>query len=234
MIRQLRRLFLPQHAQADIRDFDLIVALMKRELKRDSDCLDIGANEGQLLAEMTRIASRGEHVAWEPLPEFAAKLRESFPEAHIREAALSDHNGYGEFQVSLDDPGWSGLRARRTVRGDRYRALIVRYERLDDALPPTVSPRLIKLGVEGAEELVLRGGMESVRRHRPTIVFEHDVDCAELYDSSAASIQKLLAEDLGYGLHGLDGSGPFDAAELARVVGTGEPHRLVARPLSPA
>ena len=151
---------------------------MKRELKRDSDCLDVGASEGQFLTEMSRIASRGEHVAWEPVPEFAVKLRDNFPEAHIHEAALCDRNGYGEFQVSLDDPRWSGLRARPTPSGDRYKALIVRYERLDDALPPQVSPRFIKLNVEGAEELVLRGGMETIRRHRPTIVFEHDVDVA--------------------------------------------------------
>jgi FkbM family methyltransferase len=230
-LRQLGRRFLPQQAQADIRDFDLIVALMKRELKRDSDCLDIGAGEGLFLTEMTRICSRGEHVAWEPVPEFAVKLRDNFPEAHVHEAALTDRNGYGEFQVSLDNPAWSGLRARPTPNGDRYKPLIVRYERLDDTLPPQVSPRLIKLDVEGAEEFVLRGGTETVRRHRPTIVFAHGVDAAQLYDSSAESIHRLLAEELGYGIRGLDGAGPFDAAELARIVGTGGRHNFVARPL---
>jgi FkbM family methyltransferase len=230
-LRQLGRRFLSQQGQANSRDFDLIVALMKRELKRDSDCLDIGANEGQFLTEMTRIASRGEHVAWEPLPEFAMKLRDSFPEAHIREAALSDRNGYGELQVSVDDPGWSGLRARPTAGANRYKALIVRYERLDDALPPTVTPRLIVLGVEGAEELVLRGGMDAIRQYRPTIVFEHGVDAAGLYDSSAASIHGLLTDVLGYGVQGLDGTGPLDAAELARVVAGGERHKFVARPV---
>jgi FkbM family methyltransferase len=220
---------MPAHQQSD-REFDLIVALMKRVMKRDSDGLDIGAHEGLFLTEMARVASRGEHVAWEPLPEFAAKLRDNHPEAHIREAALADRNGYGELHVSLDDPAWSGLRARPTPSGDRYKAIIVRYERLDDALPSTVSPRLIKIGVEGAEELVLRGGTETIGRYRPTIVFEHGANAAELYRSNAASLYQLLTEDLGYAIEGLDGSGPFDAAGLARVVDAAERHNFVARP----
>jgi FkbM family methyltransferase len=216
--------------QAGGRDFDLIVALMKRELKRDSDCLDVGASEGQFLTEISRIASRGEHVAWEPVPDFAMKLRDNFPEAHVREAALSDRNGYGEFQVSLDHPAWSGLRARPTPSGDRHKAIIVRYERLDDAVPPTVAPRLVKLEVEGAEELVIRGGLETIRRHRPTIVFGYAADAAVLYDSSAESLHTLLTEELGYGIGGLEGAGPFEAAELARIVSAGERQTFVARP----
>lgn len=233
-LRQLGRRLLPQQMQRDSRDLDLIVALMKRELKRDSDCLDVGASEGQFLTEMGRIASRGEHVAWEPVPEYAVKLRDNFPEAHVREAALSDRNGYGEFQVSLDDPRGSGLRARPTPSGARHKALIVRYERLDDALPPQVSPRLMKVSVEGAEELVLRGGMETIHRFRPTIVFEHAVDAARLYDSSADSLHRLLVDELGYRIGGLDGAGPFDVAELARIVGVGERHNFVARPVGSA
>ncbi len=229
-LRQLGRRLLPQQMHGDSTDVDLIVALMKRELKRDSDCLDVGASEGQFLTEMSRIASRGEHVAWEPVPEFAVKLRDNFPDAHIHEAALCDRNGYGEFQVSLDDPRWSGLRARPTPSGDRHKALIVRYERLDDTLPPQVTPRFIMINVEGAEELVLRGGMETIRRHRPTIVFGHDVDATRLYDSSAESLHRLLVDELGYGIGGLDGAGPFDAAELARIVNAGERHKFVAQP----
>ena len=229
-LRQLGRRFLPQQMQSGGRDFDLIVALMKRELKRDSDCLDVGASEGQFLTEMSRIASRGEHVAWEPVPDFAVKLRDNFPEAHVREAALSDRNGYGEFQISLDDPAWSGLRARPTASGKRHKTIIVRYERLDDALPPTVSPRLIKLDVEGAEELVIRGGMETIRRHRPTIVFGHDAAAAVLYDSNAESLHALLTGELDYGIGGLETAGPFDAAELARIISAGGRHAFVARP----
>jgi FkbM family methyltransferase len=233
-LRQLGRRFLPQQMQGDNSDFDLIVALMKRELKRDSDCLDVGASEGQFLSEMSRVASRGEHVAWEPVPEYAMKLRDNFPEAHVHEAALCDRNGYGEFQVSLDDPRGSGLRARTTPSGDRYKALIVRFERLDDALPPEVSPRFIKVSAEGAEELVLRGGMETIRRFRPTIVFEHDADSARLYDSSPDRLHELLVEQLGYGVSGLDGAGPFDVAELVRIASAGERRNFVARPVGSA
>jgi hypothetical protein len=70
--RRLRRRFLPAHMRSDVRDMELLVALMEEVVGPDSDCLDVGAHAGSVLAELVRLAPEGRHVASEPLPEFGS------------------------------------------------------------------------------------------------------------------------------------------------------------------
>lgn len=224
----IRRRFLPAHVRADIRDYELMISLFEQVLERNSDCLDVGANEGQLRREMVRVAPIGRHVAWEPLPSLAARLREEFPNVEVREAALGATSGEVDFQHAVDEPGWSGLRERRTPRGSRFQRIRVRSEMLDDALPPAVAPRLIKIDVEGAELDVLLGGRRTITTHRPIIVFEHGADAAALYGASAERIFQLLTVDLACVVHGLDWDGPYDADEFGRIVRNGERHNFMA------
>ena len=83
---------------------ELLVALMEEVLEPDSDCLDVGAHAGSVLAELVRLAPEGRHVAWEPLPEFAERLRRAYPEVEVREAALSDEAGRHESRPALPPP----------------------------------------------------------------------------------------------------------------------------------
>src|SRR5215208_7842571 len=130
-LRRVRRRFLPAHIRADIRDTQLLVELLVEVLEPDSDCLDVGAHAGSVLREMVRLAPRGRHVAWEPLPAFAGRLRERFPGVEVREAALGDQAGERAFAHVLDDPGWSGFLARPTPSASSVEELAVRVERLD-------------------------------------------------------------------------------------------------------
>jgi len=229
-LRRLRRRLLPEHVRADIRDYELIVALMERILEPDSDCLDVGAHEGLFLRQMVRIAPRGRHVAWEPLPRFARRLSEDFPGVDVREAALASVPGEVDFQHAVDQPGWSGLRARPTSRGSRFETIRVRAERLDDALAAGVQPRFIKIDVEGAEEEVVLGGFQTFREHRPVIVFEFGADAARLYGTPPDRFHDMLNGALGLDVQGLDGAGPFRSREFARIVRAGERHNFIAWP----
>ena len=229
-LRRVRRRFLPAHIRADIRDTELLVALMEEVLETDSDCLDVGAHAGSVLGEMRRLAPGGRHVAWEPLPEFAARLRETYPGVEVRQAALSDENGEREFAHVLADPGWSGFVHRPTPAGGRVETITVRTERLDDALPAGVEPAFVKIDVEGAEERVLRGALETLRRHRPVIAFEHGLGSADHYGTTPAAIHRLLAGELGYTLFGVDGDGPYDESRFGEIFAAGERVNFAARP----
>ena len=229
-LRRVRRRFLPAHVRADIRDTELLVALMEEVLDRDSDCLDVGAHAGSVLREMIRIAPGGRHVAWEPLPAFASRLREEFPGVEVREAALSDATGRRDFAHMLGDPGWSGFLARPTPAGGRVETITVRSERLDDALADGVQPAFLKIDVEGAEEQVLLGAIETLRRHRPVIALEHGLGSADHYGTTPAAIHRLLAGELGYTLFGLDGDGPYDESRFGEMFATGERVNFAARP----
>lgn len=229
-LRRFRRAFLPAYIRADIRDYDLIVALMERNLAADSDCLDVGAHQGLFLAHMVRLAPRGRHVAWEPLPAYADELARRFPAVDVHRSALAPQEGEAGFQVALDDPGWSGLHARPTPHSTRFETITVRTERLDDVLPADVNPKFLKMNVEGGEEGVLRGGLDSLRRHRPLIVFEHAPDAAGPYGTTTAGLHELLRDELGYSISGLDGGGPYEREEFVRVALAGERYNFLARP----
>jgi FkbM family methyltransferase len=228
-LRRVRWRFLPAHIRADIRDTELLVALLEEVLEPDSHCLDVGAHAGSVLAEMVRIAPRGRHVAWEPLPAFAARLRERFPDVEVRQAALGNETGERAFAHVVEDPGWSGFLARPTPSASPVEELAVRVERLDDVLPDGVRPAFVKIDVEGAEEEVLLGALETLRRHRPVVAFEHGRGSADHYGTVPGAIHDLLTE-LGYEITGLDGDGPYDAERFAAIFASGERVNFVARP----
>jgi FkbM family methyltransferase len=226
--RAARRMLLPAYVRADIRDHELLVALMDRELREDSDCLDVGAHAGAVLREMVRLAPHGRHVAWEPLPAFAAALRDEFPGVEVREAALADASGRRELTHVVEQPGWSGLAARPTPAGGPTEELLVQCERLDDVLRDGVRPAFVKIDVEGAEALVLRGARETLRAHRPLIAFEHGRGSAEYHGTGPEDVHDLLGA-LGYEIAGLDGDGPYDRGRFAAIFASGERVNFVAR-----
>jgi FkbM family methyltransferase len=229
-LRRVRRRFLPAHVRADIRDTQLLVALLEGVLDPDSDCLDVGAHAGAILREMVRIAPGGRHVAWEPLPAFAARLRGQFPGVEVREAALGDRAGTRAFAHVIDDPGWSGFLARPTPSPSPVEELTVAVERLDDVLPDGIRPAFVKIDVEGAEEEMLRGAAETLRRHRPVVAFEHGRGSADVYGTTPAGIHELLCTQLGYEIYGLDGDGPYSVKRFTDIFASGERVNFAARP----
>ena len=97
------------------------------------------------------------------------------------------------------------------------RQLRVRTERLDDVLPDDYVPALIKIDVEGAESAVFRGALETLRRHRPLVIFEHGLGGADRYGSGPAEVWDLLAGELGLRIYDLDGRGPYRREEFVGV-----------------
>jgi hypothetical protein len=90
LARELERATWPRYRAVDDRDRRLMIAILSYVLREDSCCVDVGAHTGDLLAQMVRLAPRGRHWAFEPLPHLAADLRQRFPTVEVREAALSD------------------------------------------------------------------------------------------------------------------------------------------------
>jgi FkbM family methyltransferase len=175
--------------------------VMQRVLRRQSNTIDVGCHEGSVLREMLRRSPRGIHYAFEPLPEFAQGLRASFgtkTNVRLHEVALSDVTGSATFQHVVTNPGYSGLRQRRYDRPDETLAeIVVRTERLDDVVPRDQAIDFVKIDVEGAELLVLRGAVMTLRRTRPTIVFEHGPGAADFYGARPEQVYDLLSSECG-------------------------------------
>jgi FkbM family methyltransferase len=184
----------------DSRDYDRqTVAVMERVLAASSNCIDIGTSAGELLKHMVRLAPRGTHFAFEPLPDFYDTLVKRFPGVRVHNVALSDTTEESTpFQRVVSNPAYSGLRRRRYDRPEeRVEEIVVRTARLDEFIPQNVHIHLVKIDVEGGEFHVLKGGVETVRHNRPFIVFEFGLGGADWYGIQPEDMYRLLS---GYGL----------------------------------
>jgi len=222
----------PPLAPADLRDSrdnDALRLLLVFALRSDSCCIDVGAHKGLWLEQFRRLAPRGRHIAYEPLPQLYEGLARDYPEMDVRKAALSNEAGNTSFVHARDDPGYSGFRRRTYPREFETETITVRTERLDDSLPDDYIPAVIVIDVEGAEQQVVEGALETIRRHQPIVVFEHGLGAADHYGTTPRDMHRLLGEEAGLSLFDLDGNGPFDLAEFERRYDSAEQWNWVAR-----
>jgi FkbM family methyltransferase len=177
---------------------ELTVEVMQRVLGPNSNCVDAGANEGKLLKEMMSVAPAGSHHAFEPLPDFAARLRTGFPAATVHELALSDFAGRAQFRYVPTSPSYSGFERRPWDRYDEgvVELIDVAVDRLDDVLPPDLVIDLIKIDVEGSEAALLRGARRLLRRCQPVVVVEVGPRPMEVFEElTAAGLAVSLLDD---------------------------------------
>lgn len=232
--RLVRWLLLPRYRYRDEVENAAMAAVLARILWEDSNCVDVGSHRGGILRECVRRAPRGRHVAVEPLPDLAARLRRRFPGVEVLEAAASDRAGEAAFHHVLEAPGLSGLRRTGYPAGaGPVEALRVRTVRLDDVLPPDLPIHLLKVDVEGAELAVLQGAERTIATWRPFILFECEPGSAAAFATEPAALHALLAGRHGLGIYRLDGTGPLSREAFVRLVEQGEAWNFLAAPAPP-
>lgn len=180
--------------------------IIEQSLGRTGNLIDVGAHAGEIIGAALRSSPDGSHIAYEPIPAYAQVLRERYPHIRVREIALSNENGVCAFQWATKLPGYSGLK-ERTYPGDPgIETIQVTTRRLDDDLPAGYVATVIKIDVEGAEGLVFEGALETLRRHRPVVIFEHGQGGSDLYGTRPSDVYKLLCDEVGLRLFDLDGN----------------------------
>lgn len=192
-------------------DEENLAMLLAFTLRSDSSCVDVGANQGDVLAHFVRLAPEGHHVAFEPLPHLAASLRTKFPTVDVRAAAVADAAGESSFVHVPDAEAYSGLRRRAYPHPMRTEELRVPVVTLDESIGDDRQIDLVKIDVEGAEMGVLVGGTNLIRRCQPTVVFEHGQGGRESYSTTPRQVYDFF-EDVGLRIFDLDGNGPYSCA----------------------
>ena len=138
--------------------------------------VDVGANIGIYTLAGSRIVGRsGRVIAFEPSVQSFPILRENIclnglTNVQAFRVALLDKTG-DAFLYHGEDPG------KNSFGSDPYaerRGEMVEARSLDEALDlaSIQSVDVIKIDVEGAEELVLLGAKRVVHAHRPIVLFE--------------------------------------------------------------
>ncbi len=154
-----------------------------RAFARPGLVLDIGAHDGLLTLPLAALP--GSHVhAFEPLPAAFARLERAVA-GHDRNITLHQIAlGNAADDIALDVPHVRGVAQEQwasvakdyaAIRRDDPRVDVidrftVRQRRIDDLRLGEITA--IKLDVEGAEEEVIRGGQETIRRCQPVMTVE--------------------------------------------------------------
>ncbi|HEV7670181.1 MAG TPA: FkbM family methyltransferase [Thermoanaerobaculia bacterium] len=226
-------------------EFEAFPFAMLRQLVRPGDVVyDCGANLGLYARYLMQTLGAGRVIAFEPDEDNLRLLGQNLALGAITgpvtviPAAVSDEDGTSLFQK--DDMSSASGTLDRVTGGEASvgrsnlalppLTITVPTIRLDTVigergLPPA---DVIKVDVEGAAGLLLRGAARLLEEHRPSLLVElHGVE--ETLDV----VTQLL--DLGYVCAGkvaphLDptGFGPVTAASLPLIVGLYDVHFLVA------
>ncbi|NLI74507.1 MAG: FkbM family methyltransferase [Euryarchaeota archaeon] len=209
--------------------------IMSRILEHDSNCLDIGANEGTFLKQILKFAPQGKHMAFEPIPELAVKIANQYPEVDVHECALYDAEGTSTFQMVTNDTGYSGIRRRSYYfENPMIREITVSTRLLDDIYPIDRPLHFVKIDIEGAEYQMILGGKSTLKKHAPYIVFEHGLGAANHYGTRPENLYDLLTEEIGLKISvmkdWLAGDDPLDKGEMVRQFDNSVNYYFLAHP----
>ncbi|SDZ77875.1 FkbM family methyltransferase [Nitrosospira multiformis] len=137
--------------------------------------LDIGASEGLYMAHLLKLSAYC--IAFEARPAQAARLKFILTRvthrASVESVALSDSTGETKLRTLVEDPGRSTIEISNLLEdedGSNLTEVTVPVRRLDDYALDNVG--FAKIDVEGHELAVLKGGEDTVRRHRPSLLIE--------------------------------------------------------------
>ncbi|HTW74425.1 MAG TPA: FkbM family methyltransferase [Steroidobacteraceae bacterium] len=199
--------------------FDPSVLRLAMEHVHDRSVVwDVGANVGVFTFAAAGLARAGEVVAIEPDAWLAHLLRRSsrLPRnaraaVSVVSLAVSDRNGVADFVVASRGRASNYLTATggRTQSGGARERLHVPTLTLDTLLETFRPPTFLKIDVEGAEALALRGAYRMLHEVRPALYIE-------VGEPNAAEVSALLAA-ANYRIY--DSTRPGDArAQLDRCV----------------
>mgnify|MGYP003578445438 CR=1 FL=1 len=184
MAQQYRGLWLPDREEYLKRDIDVSLPFggsatiqfkkfhrVLPHLKQFRHAVDIGANCGIWTKTLARCFAKV--TCFEPNPEvheaFWLNNRETTALITLHCAALGNEKAELRLNTRLRSTGFT--------RADPAGDLVVEQARLDDFELQDVD--FVKIDTEGWEHLVIKGGVETIRRERPVLIVEQKPDNAE-------------------------------------------------------
>lgn len=184
------RLDLRESLQRDIL-FGLLerreLALLRTALQRGGDFVDVGAHIGiYTITGARELGERGRVLAFEPNPKARTQLEENLVlngcnGVLVSPCAVSYEPGQALLHVpATPDPSFSSLEPGRFAEGEPVPVEVTTVDRETARLG--ISPRCVKIDVEGHELQVLTG-MIGTLEHRPVVLCEVGEESAAVAES---------------------------------------------------
>jgi FkbM family methyltransferase len=185
------------------------LAFVRQSVRLGDSVLDVGANIGFFAMHMASIAGPEGHVtAYEPIEANAALLDRSIHENRfgdritLRRAAAGAEAGevrltYVPLESGSRNSGGAYFLGEERTVPHHHETVTVPMVRLDEE-PVRRPVRFVKIDVEGAEPLALRGARDLLGADRPVVLSE--INPRQLDRVAGCSPQDLIGEmrELGY------------------------------------
>jgi FkbM family methyltransferase len=200
--------------------------------------IDAGANQGEFSIAAAKVVPSGRVIAFEPVTEYRKRLLENvrinaLGNVEVIPIALGEEEGslpiYDQQAAFADGTRHEGLPSLFPSHS-RSRAIeVVPVRRLDDVLAElgVAKVDVIKLDIEGAEWMALRGAVKTLACSRPTLILEIARETCRAGGHEPEALAEWLA-GLGYRLEKVAEGGktsPIDPSSL------GDFQNIVAYPL---
>lgn len=169
--------------------------IIKKLLKPDSNCIDVGCHKGEILDLFIKQSPSGKHFGFEPIPSFFQTLNDKYAsKATILPYALSEEDGIAVFQYVKNAPAYSGLKKRDYDRViPQIEEIEVQKKKMDDCIPESLKIDFIKIDVEGGEFNVLKGAQRILKESTPFLLFEFGLGASDYYKTDPADFYDFLA-----------------------------------------
>ncbi|MDJ0752663.1 MAG: FkbM family methyltransferase [Ardenticatenaceae bacterium] len=161
-----------------------VTSYIEKLIKEGDFVIDIGANIGYHTMNFARLVqSRGRVFAFEPNPHNLELIELSKAENGFTNIKLFPYAvGNEETVLDLVIEGWQSnahLFNQTDLNSRSITRIPVKVTKIDKALQGVEKLDFVKMDAEGAELMILNGMKETLKRHRPVIIFEFFPDYIE-------------------------------------------------------
>ena len=207
---------------------------MKKAIRNNDNCIDIGCHKGEILDLMLTYSPNGKHYGFEPIPYLFEELEKKYKiKAKIYPYALSDSNGQTTFQLVKNAPAYSGIKKRRyDIANPEIEEINVQLKTLDDIIPPNEKIHFIKIDVEGGEFGVLKGAKTLLKKNKPILLFECGKGASDFYGTNPLELFQFIFNEIGLNIYTLQsfakGNKPMNSNDFENYFSSNKEYYFVA------
>lgn len=180
------------------------IELVKAIVPDNGQFIDVGGNVGYYSLSVAAHHSpfRGTVLAFEPLPKLCELFNRSILEngledrVSVHQLALADAPG----ELPLNDAGETVNAGATRLVTDTVEAKVGRMTKVEtlDRVIGNLRPDVMKVDIQGAEGLFLKGAQRTITTHKPCLMMEINHDMLSIVSKTATgAIHRQLA-DFGY------------------------------------
>lgn len=164
------------------------ILLYLRSILKKGDCfVDVGANIGLMsIFAAECIGKEGKVLAFEAHPNTAELLKQNIQLNSLLNIEVKQYALGSKEEKTLIYDNWQVNRggASLVVKTKDSVAHDIEVKKLDTVFPEGISPKAIKIDVEGFELEVLKGAVETIRKYHPVLIVELSENRSNAHDSS--------------------------------------------------